>query len=416
MKRLDARTVYLISTAVSTFAFSAAFTTSAVYRYEMAALNPLQLVLLGTMLEGSVFVAEIPTGVVADLVSRRLSVIVGFALIGLGMLLEGSWQLFSTILLAQAVWGVGYTFISGAEDAWLAGELGEERLTAVYLRGSQVAQLAALAGIATNVFLAERMLNLPFFAGGLAHLLLALFLVLFMPEEKFAPTPQEERDTWRAFRATLQAGLGSIRARPLLMTILGISFFYGLYSEGLDRLWQPHFLENAAPPAWNGFSSVTWFGVIQAAVMLVTVVVAEAARRHTEALSPQRMTLLLAGLTGLITAGLVLFGMAGSFSVALGAYMTVAIVRRTLQPLYSAWTNRGIPTAVRATVLSTLGQMDAVGQVVGGPAIGIIANQFGIRPAIILSGIVLSPALLLYRRAFRQTQEAAVAADEPASA
>ena len=58
------------------------------------------------------------------------------------MLLEGSFQLFATILLAQVLWGIGYTFISGAKDAWLADELGEERLTAVYLRGSQVAQIA----------------------------------------------------------------------------------------------------------------------------------------------------------------------------------------------------------------------------------------------------------------------------------
>jgi MFS transporter, DHA3 family, tetracycline resistance protein len=252
--------------------------------------------------------------------------------------------------------------------------------------------------------------------GGICHLLLGLFLALFMPEEGFAPTPQEDRDSWQAFRATLQAGMQSIRARPLLMTILAISFFYGLYSEGLDRLWQPHFLENAAPPTWNGISSVTWFGIIQAAVMLVVVVIAEAARRRAEGLSPQRMAVLLAGLTAVISAGLVLFGMAGNFSVALGAYMTVAIVRQTLQPLYSAWTNRGIPPAVRATVLSTLGQMDAVGQVVGGPAIGVVANQFGLRPAIVLSGLVLSPALLLYRRAFKQAEETASAADEPAGA
>ena len=79
------------------FSLTVAFTTSAIYRFNMAELNPLQLVLLGTALEGSVFLFEIPTGVVADVYSRRLSVIIGYTLVGFGMLFEGAFQIFVTI-------------------------------------------------------------------------------------------------------------------------------------------------------------------------------------------------------------------------------------------------------------------------------------------------------------------------------
>ncbi len=404
MRRFDAYNVYLIITAVSSFAFATAFTTSAVYRYEMAGLDPLQLVLLGTVLEGSVFLFEIPTGVVADLISRRMSVIIGYAMIGLGMMLEGVFQLFATILLAQMIWGIGYTFISGAQDAWLADELGESRLTAVYLRGSQTAKVAALAGIAINVFLANVQLNLPFYAGGASHILLALFLVLFMPERGFAPTPVEDRNTWQKMNHTFRAGMKTIRSRPLLMTILGITFFYGLYSEALDRLWQPQFLDNIDSPGFGELNPVTWFGIINAAILIISVGTAEIIRRRATSLDPQRMTVFLAILSAIISAGIVIFGLATRFPIALSSYATVAIVRQTLQPLYSAWTNRGIPTAVRATVLSTLGQMDAIGQVIGGPVIGLVANWVGLRAALILSGLVLSPVLLFYRRAFIQTE------------
>ncbi len=403
MRRLDAYTVYLLLTGTSTFAFAAAFTTSAFYRYEEASLDPLQLVLLGTALEASIFLFEIPTGIVADLFSRRLSVIIGYTLIGLGIILEGSCQLFATILLAQVVWGIGYTFISGAEDAWLADELGEERLTAIYLRGSQIAQIAALAGIAVNVLLANRQLNLPYYAGGLTFILLGLFLALFMPEHGFSPTPAEDRNTWTKLSATFRAGMGVIRARPLLVTILGISFFYGLYSEALDRLWEPQFLDNVVMPSYGSLNAVTWFGIISAAVLIISVGTAEIARRRTPAMSPQQMTRLLALMSAIISAGLVIFGLAVNFPLALASYGTVAIVRKTLHPLYSAWINRGIPSAVRATVLSVFGQMDAIGQVIGGPAIGIIANQFGLRAALVAAGIVLSPVLLLYKRACGQS-------------
>ncbi len=403
MKRLNAYPVYLILTAATSFAFAAAFTTSAVYRYEAAGLDPLQLVLLGTALEAAVFLFEIPTGVVADLVSRRLSLIIGFAVIGLGMLLEGSFQMFSTILLAQIVWGVGYTFISGARGAWLADELGEERLASVYLRGSQVAQVAALAGIGANILLANRQLYLPYMVGGLVHILLAIFLALFMPEHGFTPIPAGERNTWGKLSDTFQSGMRTIRVRPLLMTILGISFIYGLYSEALDRLWQPHFLDNVRPPVVLDLSMVTWFGIINASIMVITIAAAEIVRRRTSALDPLRMTRLLSLFSAAISAGLVAFGLARNFPIALAAYGSVAVVRSTLQPLYEAWTNRGLPSAVRATVLSTYGQMDAIGQVIGGPFIGVVANQAGLRVALVAAGILLSPVLLLYRRAYRQT-------------
>ena len=87
---------------------------SAIYRVQSAGLDPLQLVLVGTVLEITVFIFEIPTGIVADIYSRRLSTIIGYFLIGLGFMLEGALPFFGTILLAQIVWGIVATFQSGA--------------------------------------------------------------------------------------------------------------------------------------------------------------------------------------------------------------------------------------------------------------------------------------------------------------
>ncbi|MBK9055067.1 MAG: hypothetical protein IPL78_30455 [Chloroflexi bacterium] len=77
---------------------------------------------------------EIPTGIVADLRSRRLSLLIGYVIIGIGFLMEGLFPFFVPVLLAQVVWGIGYTFTSGAQDAWLADEIGESKLTQAYLR------------------------------------------------------------------------------------------------------------------------------------------------------------------------------------------------------------------------------------------------------------------------------------------
>ena len=405
VKKIDAFTIYLLMVGSSTFFFAVAFTTSALYRFQMAGLDPLQLVLLGTTLELSVFLFEIPTGVVADIYSRRLSVIIGFGLIGMGLVLEGSRQQFMTILLAQGLWGIGYTFISGAQDAWLADELGEERLTATYLRGAQISQVAALAGIIVNVALASIQLNLPLLVGGTGHVALAAFLILFMPEKGFVPAPQNERQSWQKMGVTFREGMSVIRGRPLLVTILGIALVYGLYSEALDRLWEAHILDNFQLPVIDNLANVVWFGFINAAVMIVALVTTEFVRRRASIFEHQQMVKVLFLLSAAIAAGLILFGLAQGIVGALFSYSMVAIVRKTLQPLYSAWINRGIPTDVRATVLSTYGQMDAAGQVLGGPLVGMAANRFGLRAAIVLAGVLLTPVLALYKRAYDQGEQ-----------
>ena len=88
-----------------------------VYFYTEVGLNPLQMVLVGTALETSILAFEIPTGIVADSLSRRKSVIIGVFLLGAGTVLFGLIPRFWLIILAQIIWGLGYTFTSGTLEA-----------------------------------------------------------------------------------------------------------------------------------------------------------------------------------------------------------------------------------------------------------------------------------------------------------
>jgi hypothetical protein len=69
---------------VSSFLFTLTFTISSLYHILTVGLDPLQLVLVGTALEVAVFLFEVPTGIVADVYSRRLSIIIGFFIVGVG--------------------------------------------------------------------------------------------------------------------------------------------------------------------------------------------------------------------------------------------------------------------------------------------------------------------------------------------
>lgn len=417
MKKLPASSVYLITQGSFAVFFSMMAMISAIYRVQSAGLNPLQLVLVGTVLEVSVFLFEVPTGIVADLVSRRLSVIVGYLLIGLGFMIEGSFPTFGAILLAQLTWGIGATFTSGAEDAWLADEVGEERLRHYYLRGSQVGQLGGLVGILISVGLGSIALGLPIFIGGLCIVGLALFLMLSMPETGFQPTPMPERTTWQKMGVTFRQGLGAVRGRPMLMLMLAIAAIYGLSSEGLDRLWEAHFLANFTFPTLGRLSPVAWFGLMNVAEMVLAIVATEYVRRRLRAGDDTKAVRALLWINTFMVLSVVAFGLARQFALAVAAMLTVFVLQRTNEPLYSAWLNKGLQPEIRATILSMRGQVDAIGQLVGGPIIGAVAVGLGLREAMVGVGLMLAPAVWLYSRALKMMERVGpVAVDRPMEA
>lgn len=393
--RLSAYAVYLVLSGAGAFFFTLFSFISALYRVQTAGFSPLELLLLGAALEGSVLLFEVPTGIVADVTSRRLSIIIGHAIIGCGFLLESAFAWFPTILIAQAVWGLGYTFTSGATDAWLADELGEENLAGVYLRGGQLGRVGDIAGILSGAAIGLVSFRLPIALGGAGMLLLALFLFLFMPETGFTPTPRPERNTYGKMADTFREGLQVVRGRRALWLIVGITAVYGLASEGMDRLEEAHFLRNFAFPTVVDWPPVIWFAILSLITGFLGLAVTEWMRRR--ATIEERPTLLrLMLFTNTLAVGNVLaFGLVTDIWVAFSAVMSYRLMRGAGGPLLSAWTNKEVGSRSRATVLSMMGQVDAVGQLVGGPLIGLVATATSLRGAIVGTGLLLTPVLVL---------------------
>jgi DHA3 family tetracycline resistance protein-like MFS transporter len=403
-RRLDAYAVYLTLSFSASFLYSAIFTVNLLYHVTVARLDPLQLVLVGTILEGTVFVFEVPTGVVADVKSRRLSVIVGYVLIGAGFVLEGSLPFFWSIALAQVLWGFGYTFTSGATQAWLADEIGEERVGRAFLRGSQAGQIGGLLGIPISVALGTVAITLPIVLGGALMVLLAVFLAMAMPEAGFTPAAGD-RAAWRSMFRTIRDARRVVGRQPAMLALLGIGLFYGLYSEGFDRLWTAHLLNNFTVPELAAVEPVVWFGVLRAAMMLVSLVAVEVVRRRVDTSRPGPIARALMLAAGLIVVALAGFGLTGQFWIALGLYGLIGALRSVSGPLYETWFNQRIDDPqVRATLFSVSSQVDAVGQITGGPVVGAIGSAVSIRAALVASALILSPVLPLYAFAARKTR------------
>ena len=389
--------VYLGMVTWGNMAFMTWATMSAVYRIQEAGLDPVQLILVGTVLEISVFLFEVPTGVIADVHSRRLSLIIGYALIGLGLVLEGALPVFATILVAQAMWGIGFTFTSGARQAWLADELGDGTGAGqIFLKGAQLEQFGALAGIALSVALATISLALPLIAGGFMFVALAAALVVMMPELGFNPTPSVNRTSWREMRTTFAAGLTRTRTHPVLMAIIAIELFAGASSEPFDRLWTLHMLELFEFPSLWGLNSLVWFGVIGAAALLIGAILTWIIRKMFDVDEPRIPRRLLAVANASVIASTLVFALTGSFVLAVSMVIATTIFRRVSEPISDAWLIQHTESASRATVFSLRGQVNAFAQAGLGPAMGVIAVMTTLRRALVGTSILLAPSQVIY--------------------
>jgi hypothetical protein len=226
-----------------------------------------------------------------------------------------------------------------------------------------------------------------------------------MRERGFRPQPRTGHVA--DLRRTVATGVGELRQRPLLLAFLGIAAAVGASSEGSDRLWEAHLLAaftfpSLALPGLGALQPVAWFGIIAAVGSILSIVAAQALTRLDLADDRTLARWGLATHAGWMLAVCAL-GLAPDFTVAVAALWAAAVLRALGRPLMSTRITRSIPSRARATALSTLSQGDAFGQMVGGPVVGWVGAVHSLRAALVLSGLLHGPVLLLLTRARRAT-------------
>lgn len=385
---------FLIWNSGYTLFFTLIATVNLVYQFQMAHLTLLQLVLVGTTLETVCFLSQAPTGVIADVYSRRWAIIIGTFMVGLGFTIEGLIPHFAAILLAQVVWGLGATLHDGADSAWLASEISEVHLEHVYARSGQLGQALSLIGIPISVALASIRLNLPVVLGGVLFMILACLLPWMMHEHAFTPPSRADRSPWRMFGQTLRQGLREVRASRVLGLLLGVEVCFGLASEGWDRLWQPFVLTAFALPGRGHVPPIVWIGVAQIGAAALGICASQVLVARLQRNGRAQGIAMLLALMATRIAGIFVFALAGNLWLALAAFWLVDLTRTLNRPLYDARFTRSVTPNLRATVLSLRGQVNAFGQIAGGPGIGVIGNR-SLRAAMGAVGVLLTPILAL---------------------
>ena len=398
MKRPPARAVYY---GLSFGLHLPTWVVMAVYLVRELHFSPLQLVLMGTAMEAAVFLFEVPTGVVADTYSRRLSLIIGYLGTGVAWLAVGLVSAPWLIIALWAFWGFAYTFTSGAEEAWITDEVGRERVGTIFLRAARFGQAGSVIGLLLQVAVGTMSLRAGVMLGGAFTIAVGLACIFVMPETGFVRRSREERGSALAeLRRTAVQGGRYAWAQPIIMLLIGVELFMGTSSEAFDRLKEAHFLRDVGLPAVADLDPVVWFGIFWLAGMVLNIAAIGSLIRRVERGGRQAVAQLLFGFTVLELAAMLVFALTGSTWAAIAGLLGVFFARNMQGPLYTTWLTKQITdSTVRATVFSITGQANAIGQAGGGPVLGAIGNTWGIRAALTAGALAIAPALALYGRA-----------------
>jgi MFS transporter, DHA3 family, tetracycline resistance protein len=371
----------------------------AVYLVRELHFSPLQLVLMGTAMEAAVFLGEVPTGVVADTYSRRLSLIIGYVGMGVAWAAVGLVSAPWLVIALWALWGLSYTFTSGAEQAWITDEIGVENVGRVFLRGARYGQVGSVLGLLAQVGVGVVSLRAGVILGGVFTIACGLGCLAVMPEHGFVRRPREERGSALAeLRTTASAGARYAWAAPAILLLIGVELFMGASSEAFDRLKEAHFLRDVGLP--GEIDPVVWFGLLWLAGMVLNIAAIGSLIKRVDRGGRESVARYLFAFVFLELVAMLVFAVTGSVWLAVAGILGVFFARNMAGPLFDTWLNEQITdSSVRATVISLTGQSNAIGQSAGGPVLGVVGNVWGIRAALAGGAAAIAPALALFARA-----------------
>lgn len=392
--------IYYSQSFLSQLLMMMAFTVTILYQVQVVGMSALELVIVGTVLELTIFLFEIPTGLIADYKGRKYSIILGYMLIGIGFLIAGLFPYFVFILLSQVCWGIGYTCISGAHQAWITDEIGVERVDKAFLRSAKFGNFGSLLGIPIAIVIGFQALHYSIILSGVGFLLLAILSYRYMPENHFNIQRKEASiSVTNEMKSMLASVWAAFKKNKVLRYILIIACIIGVYSEGFDRLWIPHLTFSIDEKFLTNEYLILIVGGLQFITALLTIVLLQTLDTFVDQLHLKRLYQHLLVYTSILMVTLLSFGLATNIYLLAILFVLIQVVRQIIATFENIWFNKLITdSSRRATFFSFKGQIDAIGQIGGGPVIGVIGQQFSIKLALVASAILLSPVFFIYRK------------------
>jgi MFS family permease len=378
------RRTYTVLTLLSTLASSFIWGINTLFLLD-AGLNNAQAFSVNAFYTLGMFLFEIPTGVIADTRGRRTSYLLGAGTLLFSTLLYlVMWDTRAPIwgwAIASVLLGLGFTFFSGATEAWLVDALNETGFTGplegVFARAQVVAGGAMLVGTIAGGYLAQiTNLAVPYIAR--AAILGVTLLVAMLTMRDIGFTPARSSDLRAGVRATFNGAIDAgWRSPPVRWLMLSAPFISGVGYYAFYAM-QPYLLDLYGDAAAFGIAGLA------AAVMAGAQIIGGLAVPRVRKFFRRRTQLLLAA-AALSVVFLALVGLVPNFYLALGFFVLWAMLFSLSTPVRQAYINGCIPSEQRATVLSFDSLLGSAGGVVTQPVLGRVADAQGYPASFVVS-------------------------------
>jgi MFS family permease len=367
-----------------------------------AGLNNLEAFAANAFFTAGMLIFEVPTGIVADTIGRRASYLLGTVTLAVTTLLYVMlWQVegpFWAWALVSVLLGLGFTFFSGAVEAWLVDALQatgyDGELEDVFGRGQVVTGVAMLTGSVAGGYIAQvTSLGVPFVLRGVV--LAIMFVVAFAVMRDVGFQPARGRGVAVEMREIGSASIEYGWRVPAVKWLMVSSVFLGGVGIYAFYALQPYLLELVGDPDAYGIAGLT------AAIVAGAQIVGGIAAPRLRNLFDRRTSALIAATA---VSGLSLLGMGAieSFWPVIVLVCVWGLLFAATEPIRQTYINGLIPSRQRASILSFDSLMSSAGGVVTQPALGRAADVWGYPSTYLLSGAITAAAIPFIARSRRE--------------
>jgi MFS family permease len=366
-----------------------------------AGLSNLEAFAANAFFTGGMVLFEVPTGIVADTIGRRTSYLLGTVTLTVSTLLYVLlWQIeapFWQWAVVSLLIGLGFTFFSGAVEAWLVDALWatgfKGEMESVFGRGQVVTGVAMLTGSVGGGFIAEQAsLGVPFVLRGV--ILAVMFVVAFRLMHDVGFTPRKGGRPLAEMRKIASASIDYGWRAPAVKWLMVESLFAGGVGIYAFYALQPYLLELYGDPQAYQIA-----GLVAAIVAGAQILGGMAAPWIRRAFHRRTSALIACSALGVVTLGLI--GVVDSFWPVIGLIVVWGLLFAASMPIRQTYLNGLIPSQQRATILSFDSMMDSAGGVWTQPVLGRAADVWGYAPSYAIGAAISAvalPALALSRR------------------
>jgi MFS family permease len=366
-----------------------------------AGLSIFEVFLVNAIFSAGMALFEIPTGVLADTRGRRASFLLSTAVLTLGTLGYVGAAVYKgglvSFIVMSIILGLGYTFYSGAVEAWFVDALRatgfQGSMDQVFARSNFITGGAMLVGTVGGGFLGDLHLALPFLLRAALMLLLLVFAYFTMHDIGYQPRTVALQAIPSEMKVVAQASLRFGWREPSLRLLMVTNFlqagflYWGFYA------WQPYFLALLGQPA-------VWVAGVVAALISLSTMAGNGIVEWFTRFCGKRTTLLLwASAIGSFAA--IGVGLVTSFWAAVLLLLVYMLALGVITPVRQAFIHQLIPSEQRAAIVSMDSLLGNSGGILGQTGLGYISQVGSIAQGYVLGGaatLLAVPLLGLLRR------------------